>query len=124
MDYIKIHFERGIRQECLVFTIILSFLTEILFLNIVTKKRNCLLQNWIYDKRNNINKTCTDASIPLNGKQLFTTAFKQTTSIGTISRLSLNIDKTKGMLFGYLKGPVKTVHGTKMNFDCTKVLGT
>lgn len=65
-----------------------------------------------------------DATLPLRDKQSLKAALKCINSFGSISGMSLNIDKTECMLLGDLKGTENTIHGIKINFDCTKVLGT
>lgn len=65
-------------------------------------KRNCLFQNLALTKEIILIhvRHANDSTLPLKGNQLLMAAFKGTTNIGTISRMSLNIlDKTNCMLF-------------------------
>lgn len=115
---------RGIRQGCPVSAIIFLFVTEILSLTIVENKEIAGFKTQYMTKEIKLIQHADDATLPLRDKQSLKAALKCINSFGTISGMSLNIDKTECMLLGDLKGTENTIHGIKINFDCTKVLGT
>lgn len=115
---------RGIRQGCPVSAIIFLFVTEILSLTIMENKNIAGFKTQYMTKEIKLIQHADDATLPLRDKQSLKAALKCINNFGTISGMSLNIDKTDCMLLGDLKGTENTIHGIKINFDCTEVLGT
>ena len=107
---------KGIRQGCPASAIIFILVAEILAIRI----RECNAINGFttedLDKEIKIIQHADDATMPLADVESVENAIRIIEEFGTVSGMSLNIDKTECLLMGSLKNRYRNIAGIKNLF--------